>query len=378
MRQKAKRKNRNVKHEGTPSSPATGKSSTKHSAVAEALREEIRNGAWEPGDRIPSEKVLAEKYGVAYMTARQAVSSLVADGTLERIARKGTYLAGGQPIFKPAGRNHFVLLVEGGKTSLDPYYLPPIVEAFGKEISSSGYELSVYGYSVEVLDRLVTKDVLVCCILLSEQDVVYAKLLRERGNQVYAINRCKFGGFVAANNVGGAEIAVNHLASLGHRRIGFVRGLPGNLDAGERRLGYVQGMMANGLRPGPEEGDHFVERCGHESAAKMLASENPPTAIFCASDLSAIGAMKAVAEAGLSVPQDISVVGFGDFPLAQYLHPGLTTIRLPIPDLGTEAARQMLAMAEGRAAADVVLPCELVVRDTTGDVAKELAKASAV
>jgi LacI family transcriptional regulator len=104
----------------------------------------------------------------------------------------------------------------------------------------------------------------------------------------------------------------------------------------------------------------------------MLASENRPTAIFCASDLSAIGAMKAIAEAGLSVPDDISVVGFGDFPLAKFLHPGLTSIQLPLAELGATAAKQMLALAEGKPADDVLLPCELVVRDTTGPVSKAL------
>jgi len=306
------------------------------------------------------------------MTARQAVTSLVAEGALERIARKGTFVVGPSRLPNPTDREQVVLLVEGGKTSLDPYYLPPIVEAFEREISGSGFELSVYGYSMEVLDRLVMKDVLVCCILLSEHDAIYAQLLRERGHKVYAINRCKFGGYVAADNAGGATIAVEHLISLGHRRIGFVRGLPGNLDAGERRRGYVAGMSKNSLTAGPEEGDHFIEECGHHSAIKMLASENRPTAIFCASDLSAIGAMKAIAEAGLSVPDDISVVGFGDFPLAKFLHPGLTSIQLPLAELGATAAKQMLALAEGKPADDVLLPCELVVRDTTGPVSKAL------
>src|ERR1019366_2368876 len=113
-------------------------------------------------------------------------------------------------------------------------------------------------------------------------------------------------------------------------------------------------MSKHGLSAGPEEGNHFIEECGHSSAIKMLNSEDPPTAIVCASDLSAIGAMKAIAEAGLSVPRDISVVGFGDFPLAKFLHPGLTTIQLPLAELGATAARKMLLLAEGKPADDVL------------------------
>jgi LacI family transcriptional regulator len=343
-------------------------STTKHSIVSEHLREEIRKGRWAKGDRLPSEKDLAKKFGVAQMTARQAVSSLVADGTLERVPRKGTFLSRARFGTKAITRDRFVLMIEGGKTSLDPYYLPPIVDAFEREIEASGHEVSVFGYSMDVLDLMLSRDVLVCCVLFSEQDALYAKLLRERGNRVFAINHSKFGGFVAPDNAGGAELAVQHLASLGHTRIGFVRGLPGNLDAGDRRHGYLVGMGRHSLVPGPEEGANFIEECGHASALKMIETEYPPTAIFCASDLSAIGAMKAVAESGRSVPKDISIVGFGDFPLAKFLHPGLTTIRLPLASLGETAARNLLLLAQGDPVKDIVLPCELVVRQTTAPV----------
>jgi len=366
-----------------------GAVATKHSAVAQSIRKDIQSGIWAPGERIPSEKVIAKTYGVAYMTARQAVTSLVAEGTLERVGRKGTYLASERAPsdarnlsdsarhststnrFRTTGRDRFVLLIEGGKTSLDPYYLPPIIEAFEQEIKSHGHEMSVYGYSMDVLDGLISKDALVCCVLLSEQDILYTNLLRERGNRVFAINRCNIGSgvpFVAPDNAGGAEAAVEHLVDLGHRRIGFIRGLPGNIDAGDRRHGYLQALSKRGVRPGPEDGNHFIEACGYEVAKRMLSSADLPTAIFCASDLSAIGAMKAIAEAGLSVPRDISVVGFGDFPLAGFLHPGLTTVRLPLAELGATSAREMLKLAQGEVVKETILPCELIVRQTTSPV----------
>jgi len=341
---------------------------TKHSAVANTLREEIRNGVWSIGDQIPSEQVIAKRFGVAYMTARQAVSSLVADGVLERIARKGTFVAQAKAPAPVVNRHRFVLLIEGGKTSMDPYYFPPIIEAFEREVRSHGYEFFVYDYSLAILNGLVAKEDPVCCVLLNEPEILYTNLLRERGNKVYAVNRYTGGGgvpFVTPDNMGGAQAATQHLIDLGHRRIGFVRGIPGNIDAGDRRHGYVRAMLENGLELGPMEGDHFMEVCGYQSAKKMIASANPPTAIFCASDLSAIGAMKAVAEAGFSVPKDISIVGFGDFPLAMFLHPGLTTVRLPLAELGTAAAREMQRLAHGGEVDQLTLPCELVVRDTT-------------
>ncbi len=132
-----------------PKSPSAG---TKHRAVANILRDEILSGAYSLGEQIPSEQVLAKRFGVAYMTARQAVSSLVAEGVLERIARKGTFVVQGSARTEPVSRNTFVLLIEGGKTSLDPYYLPPIIEAFEREIRFHGYELAVYDYSIAILN----------------------------------------------------------------------------------------------------------------------------------------------------------------------------------------------------------------------------------
>lgn len=341
----------------------------KYTAVADALRREIESGVWAQGERVSSEQDIAKRFGVAYMTARQAVSSLVSAGILERVPRKGTFVA--RPS-RPEVRNQFVLLIEGGKASLDPYYLPPIIDAFEQEIKTHGHEVSIYDYSTAILDGLIPRDALICCVLLSKPEVLYANLLRERGNRVYAINRCPPGGpvrFVAPDNVGGARAAVSHLIGLGHRRIGFVRGLPDNIDAAERRQGYLQALGGHGLPVGPEFGDHFVEVSGYDAARRMMAEAEPPTAIFCASDLSAIGAMKALAEAGLSVPGDVSVVGFGDFPVAKFLHPGLTSVRLPLSELGATAAREMLRMAQGQKVEDLYLPCDLIVRDTSDSAA---------
>jgi LacI family transcriptional regulator len=286
------------------------------------------------------------------------------------LGRKGTFVAPRGPQI-PTKRRRFVMLIEGdGKPSLDPYYLPPIIGEFEQCIRSQGQDFVVYGYTTAILEGLLAKDDVVCCILLSEPEILVAHLLNEGGHHVYAINRCPPSArvpFAAPDNEGGAKAATEHLLNLGHRRIGFIRGLPGNIDAIERQHGYLQAMAKFGVPPGPQDGNHFIVSCGHEAAARMLASDDPPTAIFCASDLSAIGAMKAVAEAGLAVPNDVSVMGFGDFPVAGFLHPGLSTVRLPLGDLGRTAAREMLRLAEGEAVQPSLLPCDLVLRQTTAE-----------
>jgi len=101
--------------------------------------------------------------------------------------------------------------------------------------------------------------------------------------------------------------------------------------------------------------------------ARMLANERPPTAVFCANDIQAIGALAACRAAGLSVPGDVSVIGFDDLPIASYLTPTLTTVRVPAGEMGRTAARALIARIErGTPLTSVRLPTKLVIRETTG------------
>jgi LacI family transcriptional regulator len=179
--------------------------------------------------------------------------------------------------------------------------------------------------------------------------------------------------YVCSDNVAGGRLAVDHLAQLGHRRIAVMHGPTDTLAGLDRLKGYRQGLSAAGLAFRDEyvlEGDFYVES-GHRAAAALLALPEPPTAIVAASDFMAAGALRAAAEAGLSVPGDVSVVGFDDIMLAAHLQPGLTTLRQDKVGLGVAAARALLELVdEGRAAdaappTPVTLPVDLIVRGTT-------------
>jgi LacI family transcriptional regulator len=176
--------------------------------------------------------------------------------------------------------------------------------------------------------------------------------------------------FVTSDNVQGGALAVEHLAALGHSRIATIAG-PVETVAGARRLkGYREGLAAAGLAFRDEyvAGGGFYVDSGHAAAAKLLALPEPPTAIVAASDFMAVGALHAATEAGLRVPDDLSVVGFDDIMLAAHLRPGLTTLAQDKQGLGDAAARWLIAHIDGGAAdapEAVTLPIELVVRGTT-------------
>jgi LacI family transcriptional regulator len=177
--------------------------------------------------------------------------------------------------------------------------------------------------------------------------------------------------YVDVDNVSAGRMAVEHLIRLGHQHIGIITG-PLSMAHGQDRLsGYRQALEAHGL-PVDEKwimpGD-YTEGSGVMAVRRWLPAL--PTAIFGASDMMAIGALKALRQAGLRVPQDVALVGFDDVPLAAAIEPALTTVRQPIARLGSMASELLLNLLENPTDAQasvhrIVLPAELVVRDSCG------------
>lgn len=174
--------------------------------------------------------------------------------------------------------------------------------------------------------------------------------------------------YVDADNISGAREVVCHLLRLGRKRIATITG-PQNMMAGIDRLaGYTTVLRERGHLPDPSlivEGD-FSELGGYRAMQHLLPHQ--PDAVFAASDVMALGALRAIREAGLSVPTDIAVVGYDDLPLAAQTHPPLTTIRQPIQRTGAMAVETLIELIEypNGIAHRVVLPTELVVRASCG------------
>jgi LacI family transcriptional regulator len=166
----------------------------------------------------------------------------------------------------------------------------------------------------------------------------------------YRLERPKT-NYVAIDKEHGSYLAVKHLIDLGHRRIGFINGsLPQHIE--ERFYGYRRALDEAGIKLDPEcvvtvtEG--WVEKTGYEAADMLLELPQPPTSIVTASDLIAIGVYKRLKEKGLRVPEDISVIGYDDIPIARYQAPSLTTIRQPYYDLGVKAVDILMGFIKNR------------------------------
>ena len=173
-----------------------------------------------------------------------------------------------------------------------------------------------------------------------------------------------------------ARMALSHLQKLGHERIAFIKGQAHSADSHVRWNAICQMAEELGIQMRPEltiqlEGTDSTPAVGYPFAKQLLARKQSFTALFAYNDISAIGSMWAIREAGLRVPEDISIVGFDDIPAAASAEPRLTTVRQPLVRLGRIAAQTMVDQLEGKAEylPEIAVAPEFVVRESTGPVA---------
>jgi LacI family transcriptional regulator len=170
----------------------------------------------------------------------------------------------------------------------------------------------------------------------------------------------------------GAWLALNHLIELGHKEIAFMKGAEVSPDSEDRWNAIREVAEELGIRMRAElivqlEGDDATPQLGYPFAKQLLARQRPFTALFAYNDISAIGSMRAFQDAGLRIPEDVSVVGFDDIRIAVHNNPSLTTVRQPLPKMGEIAARTLLNRIEEHEewVPEIAIEPEFVVRNST-------------
>lgn len=172
-------------------------------------------------------------------------------------------------------------------------------------------------------------------------------------------------------NRAGAHAVVGHLLANGHRRIATITGPDDSTDVHERLAGFREALAAAGLDPdtAPHVSGDFTQASGYKAGKEILALDPLPDAVFACNDYMAIGAMAALQEEGVRIPDDIAMAGFDDIPSARYANPSLTTVRVPVYDLGRQAAERLLSRlsdAADDAPMDRQFDAELVIRSSSG------------
>jgi LacI family transcriptional regulator len=154
---------------------------------------------------------------------------------------------------------------------------------------------------------------------------------------------------VMVDNMGGATQAVQHLIDLGHRRIGCLAGPEDSTTAADRLTGYRNALAQNGMTLDKRlvRRGAWTPESGYQLARQLLEGNEAPTAVLCANDRMAFGAIKAARELGLNIPKDLAVVGFDNVPLGSYFDPPLTTVEIPMYDIGTAAMQMLIDLLSG-------------------------------
>jgi LacI family transcriptional regulator len=323
---------------------------------------------------------VAREAGVSDATVSRVLSGyeFVKDSTrhrvLEAVERLG-YVANLQARSLAGGRTQIIgLLVP----NLDINYVGTIVRGIDQELDRADYDLMLYtthrhrnkeSIYVSTIANGLTEGLL---LLVPLVPTAYLDALRERNFPYVLIDQAdttEQSNVVDATNWQGAYEATRYLHELGHERILFITGLLDVRSAVERLAGYKAALADCDLPLQDEliiEGD-FWQLPSYEATKTFLQKVRPlPTAIFASNDLSAFGAMDAIREAGLRIPEDISVVGFDDIPQASIVYPKLTTVRQPLEQMGRVAVKMLLEQIENPSHPPrrVTLATQLVIRDS--------------
>lgn len=341
-------------------------------------------------------QTIADRVGVSRMTVSNAFSrpdqlSSELRGRILTAAEELGY-AGPDPSARALARGTTgsvgVLLTDSLGYAFSDEVATTFLGAIAEELSPTGLALTLLSASGQT-DIIPARDVPMDGALVyscSTESIAVDWLKRRKLPLVY-VDQIPAPGIPSINidDRSGARAAAQHLIDLGHRRIGIITaniyGIsgfvddpvaePGSYVCKQRMLGWLDALRAAGIEPTVVQEAHPNEPGGNEPAQMLLEIDDRPTAVLCFSDVIAYGAVQAANALGLSVPEDLSVVGFDDNPLAKRMRPALTTVRQDVAAKGhASAAALTAAITRARTGAaarvrHVLLPTELIIRDST-------------
>ncbi len=340
------------------------------------LKEQIAAGSWRPGDRIPSERQLASLYGVSQITVRHALHELVLEGLVVRRVPAGTFVA------SPAQRRHEIGVATFGSKATDTPYFGGMLAGM-QEAASDQARLRILAPPADLapaawLKQVAASGEVAGVILVTADPLQYAHVahLELIGFPYVALNR-RIPGYAAwsvvLNDYAIGRQAVDYLYALGHRRIAHLAGPPSLMPAADRLHGFLDGLYAHGLLAAPVAeaevargvvppdalvcfgrltfgtAPDVAAASGYEGMRALLAAAPRPTAVFAGSDFMAAGAYRAIREAGLRIPDDVSVICLSHgSTMAAALDPPLTALEYQPQELGRQSLRLLLDQLEGR------------------------------
>jgi DNA-binding LacI/PurR family transcriptional regulator len=346
---------------------------------AEVIREAIRSGKYKPGEYIPPERQLSKEFNLNRLTVRKGIALLIDEGLLQPLRGRGTFIIGApQRKDKPENKSIAYVFIKDFKFPLskNPYYTEILegaeAEAFKKNYSFYLYSVDYDETELNKVVRKIVREKVSGVVMVGRLDKkiesvitsIYKKdiplVLIDKALPYYNISS------IVSDNVKGAYEAVNYLISLGHKDIAFI-GASANKEVMQQRLkGFNDALAEADMKFDKKflvESDLHIHG-GYTAMQKLLNLTKRPTAVFAINDEAAIGAIRAINEKGLSVPEDVSLVGFDDIEWAAYATPPLTTVKIYKKEIGSNAVSKIVEQLEGKNTLAVknIMPTKLIKR----------------
>lgn len=348
-------------------------------AVKQSLWSDIQSGRF--GQKLPPEPELAKLYGVSRMTLRRSLAELTGEGFLDAKPGQGTFVT--RERRAPTESKTIGLLVGPyiGEVAEDAYF-GVIFTTLAARFGAAGYLLTfsttpehLVPSAPSVGDAMLRRPVDGVVAAAYDNDTVWSVAGMRVPMVLANSNPLPGRSCVLPENRQAILDAIQHLAGLGHRRIAHLTGSLSTAVAQERQLAWREGMALHGL-PAPEElcvPGNFTIEFGYAAMGRLCAAPGgPPTAVLCANDRMALGVLGFCAEAGLRVPQDVSVAGFDDIDTARHTTPPLTTVHVPRIEFADAVFRtlveDMALDSSERVGRTIRVPTRLVIRGSTGPV----------
>ncbi|MFA5335730.1 MAG: GntR family transcriptional regulator [Candidatus Omnitrophota bacterium] len=358
---------------------------------ADILRKQVQGGQYKPGDPIPSERILSKEHGINRITLRRGIAQLIREGFLYSVPGTGTFVSDEEGLQKAhtlssgkrmsRRKNIACILRRLHPTSqspiLSPYYVG-IFSTMQKEALKMGCVLS-FNFVTSIKDerdiaRWAMENNVDGIIVIGGLDKTTVMSLYDKKFPLVLVDnemsKPAIDSVIPDNKLGG-YLAVKHLIDLGHKRIAMIRAPLQEQPASIGRLeGYREALREAGIKYDDSlviEGYYLVEE-GYKAMEKILKKNPLPTAVFAINDEAAMGAMKAIREkTSLSIPKDISIVGFDNIEWAALSTPPLTTVNVPKEEMGAIALKKLVDRIEGRVgiATKEVIPVDLIIRGSS-------------
>ncbi len=329
--------------------------------IKDVLREEIRQGKYKPGDRLPSSNELAAMFGTSRNTSVKALTELVSEGVASAMKGSGTVVndlnaASGAPRRKLRKECPDIGLLLADLDDLNHPYIARVLQGISGRAKTLSCTIRIFCIRNASIGEFVKQrpfDGLIVITELPDSSVLYMKQQKVPfvllGNDLAGEEVAS----VANDSFSGVFEAMRYLHGLGHRRIGVLSGPSGRSVTACGYLAYRQMLQEFGLAEDEcfFKASDWGEEAGYEVFGRLLKSGRHPTALFAFEDYIACGAIRAAKEAGLRVPEDLSVIGCGNYTDAPYGIP-LTTVEPFCGELGAKSLELITAILKGKAPPD--------------------------